>query len=200
MRFNRPTLAGIGSRISRLAPQPMRRVLRRFRKDEKGVYAIEFAFVAVPFFAIMFAIIETAFAFWAGQVLDATMAGAARLVLTGQAQNGAAITDLATFKNVAVCPSLPSFFDCSKVYVDVRSAGSFATLPPFNPLGDGSYDVSGFGYQKTNASDVVVVRAVYYFPVYTSFLGAPGTISKPDAETTYKRALISVSTFRNEPF
>ena len=196
MRICCPTLPGIASKLARLALRPMRRLLRRFRKDDNGMYAIEFAFVSVPFFALLFAIIETSFGFWASQVLDATMASAARQVLTGQAQTGTTITNLATFKSVAVCPSLPSFINCADIFVDVRSATSFATLPPFNPLGDGTYDTSGFGYQKTNPGEIVVVRAVYYFPVYTSFLGAPGTVSI----NGQSRVLISVITFRNEPF
>jgi Flp pilus assembly protein TadG len=170
--------------------------LKRFRRDESGSHALEFGLVAIPFFALLFAIIETAFSFWAGQILDATMQDASRLVLTGQAQSGTAITDLATFKSVAVCPKLPAFLDCANVKVDVRSAASFATVPPFTPDAAGNYDTSTFGYQKTNAGDIVVVRAVYPFPIYTSFLGIPGTVSLTD----HKRMLISVATFRNEPF
>jgi Flp pilus assembly protein TadG len=170
--------------------------LKRFQRDDDGSYAIEFALVALPFLTILFAIIETAFSFWAGQILDATMQDAARLVLTGQAQTGTAITDLATFKSVAICPKLPAFITCADVKVDVRSAASFATVPPFKPDAAGYYDTSTFGYQKTSAGDIVVVRAVYPFPIYTSFLGVPGTVSLID----HKRMLISVATFRNEPF
>ena len=196
MRNLSPTFSGIRDRLLRLTPAPLRRVVRRFQNDDRGVYAIEFAFVSVPFFALLFAIIETAFGFWVGQVLDAGMASAARQVLTGQSQNNVAITDLATFMSKAVCPNMPSIIDCSQVKVDVRSAASFATVPAWNAQADGTYDTSAFTYQKTNPGDVVVVRAVYYFPVYTSFLGAPGTVSI----NGHSRVLISVTTFRNEPF
>jgi Flp pilus assembly protein TadG len=170
-------------------------MIRRFGRDENGIYAVEFGLVAIPFFALLFAIIETAFAFWAGQILDATMQGAARQVLTGRAQS-AAITDIATFKSTYLCPSLPAFIPCADVAVDVRPASSFAMIPPFTPNGSGVYDTTGFGYQSTNAGDIVVVRAVYAMPVYTSFLGSPGTVDLNGR----KRMLISVSTFRNEPF
>jgi Flp pilus assembly protein TadG len=172
------------------------RFVRRFRRDEAGAYAVEFALVSVPFFALLFAIIETAFAFWAGQVLDSTMQNAARLVLTGQAQKNVAITDITSFKQQTVCPYLPSFLDCTQIAVDVRSASSFAMIAPFKPDANGYYDISSFGYQATNPGEVVVVRAVYPFPVYTSFLGAPGTVDLNGR----KRMLISVATFRNEPF
>ena len=196
MRFPIPVLPGTSNGGSRCNLFCKRFSVRRFRTDDTGIYAVEFGLVAVPFFALLFAIIETAFAFWAGQVLDATMIDAARLVLTGQAQGGTAITSLATFKSVAICPKLPAFITCADVSVDVRSAASFAAVAPFTPDAAGIYDTSTFGYQKTNAGDIVVVRAVYPFPVYTSFLGAPGTVSFSGR----KRMLISVSTFRNEPF
>ena len=196
MSFESPTSPGVVVPDATGAPRRLARLLGRFRKDQKGIYAVEFGIVAVPFFALLFAIIETAFAFWAGQILDATMQGAARLVLTGQAQNNAAITDLATFKNTAVCPNLPAFIPCADVAIDVRSASKFSLAPSLTPDSNGVYDTSGFGYQKTNANEIVVVRAVYAMPVYTSFLGSPGTIDLNGR----KRMVISVSTFRNEPF
>ena len=196
MRHLSPALPG-GLPIWKHHPMArLRASLHAFGGDRRGAYAIEFGFVAVPFFALLFAILETAFAFWAGQILDATMQDAARQVLTGQAQTNVAITDIASFKSNFVCPKLPGFIVCADVAIDVRSATSFAALPPFTPDGSGIYDTSGFGYQKTNAGDIVVVRAVYAMPVYTSFLGSPGTVDLNGR----KRMLVSVSTFRNEPF
>ena len=191
-----PFLPGAADHQPRFRLPRLRRLAKRFRKDEHGIYAVEFGLVAIPFFALLFAIIETAFAFWAGQILDATMQGAARQVLTGRAQNNVAITDLPSFKSTAICPNLPAFIPCADVAVDVRSAATFALAPSLTPNSSGIYDTSGFGYQKTNAGEIVVVRAVYAMPVYTSFLGAPGTVNLSGR----KRMVISVSTFRNEPF
>ena len=196
MSIASPTLPGAVEPIGQAAPRRLRGILNRFRSDDKGIYAVEFGIVAIPFFALLFAIIETAFAFWAGQILDATMQGAARQVLTGQAQSNSGITDLTTFKNIAVCPKLPAFIPCADVAVDVRSAASFAMVAPFTPDANGIYDTSSFGYQKTGTGEIVVVRAVYAMPVYTSFLGSPGTVDLNGR----KRMVISVSTFRNEPF
>ena len=78
----------------------------------------------------------------------------------------------------------------------MRTAASFASIPPFKPNASGFYDTSGFTYQKTNRGDIVVVRAVYYFPVYSSLLGAPGTVDYSGK----KRLLMAINTFRNEPF
>ncbi|MHA1524338.1 MAG: TadE/TadG family type IV pilus assembly protein, partial [Alphaproteobacteria bacterium] len=68
-----------------MQPQEIRtsRFVRRFGKNRDGVAAVEFAIVAAPFFAILFAIFETAFVFYADLMLDTGLAQAARMVRTG---------------------------------------------------------------------------------------------------------------------
>ena len=44
--------------------------MRRFTRKEDGATAIEFGMVAAPFFALLFAILETVFVFYAGQTLE----------------------------------------------------------------------------------------------------------------------------------
>ncbi len=68
--------------MRRFAP----RIVRRFVRKDDGAAAVEFAMVAAPFIAIIFAIFETAIVFFAGQVLEVAMADSARLIMTGQAQ------------------------------------------------------------------------------------------------------------------
>ena len=62
--------------------------LRRLRRDRQGSAAVEFALVAPMFFGLLFAIIETAMVFFAGQVLETVTQDSARTIMTGQAQNG----------------------------------------------------------------------------------------------------------------
>ena len=52
-------------------------LVRRFVRQEDGVAAVEFALVAAPFLALIFAILETALVFFAGQALE-TAAGPVR--------------------------------------------------------------------------------------------------------------------------
>ena len=54
------------------------RLGRRFIKQQDGAAAVEFALVATPFLALLFAIIESAMVFFAGQSLEAATASAAR--------------------------------------------------------------------------------------------------------------------------
>ena len=66
-----------------------RNILRRFGRNRRGSAAVEFALVAPVFFALLFAIIETAIVFFAGQVLETVTQDSARLIMTGQAQTAA---------------------------------------------------------------------------------------------------------------
>ena len=87
---------------SRLSP-------KRFRRDENGAVAVEFGMVALPFFALLFSIIEISLSFFSNQILETAVSEASRLIMTGQAQNSG-MTAL-QFRT-AVCDHLPAMFDC----------------------------------------------------------------------------------------
>ena len=61
------------------------RAIRRLLRGEAGSATVEFAIVVVPFLALVFAILETAFIFFAQQALENAAATAGRLIMTGQA-------------------------------------------------------------------------------------------------------------------
>ena len=75
--------------MSSPAPETVsaRNVFRRFRRNRQGSAAVEFALIAPLFFGMLFAIIETAIVFFAGQVLEQGTAESARLMMTRQAQD-----------------------------------------------------------------------------------------------------------------
>jgi Flp pilus assembly protein TadG len=181
--------------FSRVTNKIKRRLLRRFIKNHDGTAAIEFAIVALPFFAILFAILETAIIFFAGQLLETGLSDAARLVRTGQAQNNE--FDVADFKD-AVCENVFALLECDTgLRIDVRELESFggATLPP--PVDEnGDFDDSEFVYQPGNGGDIVLVRAFYEWPsLVPDVLG-----SSPSNLANGNYLLSATATFRNEPF
>src|SRR3984957_10166064 len=102
---------------SPVAPTAFARdVFRHFRRNRRGSAAVEFALVAPVFFALLFAIIETAIMFFASQVLETITQESARMILTGQAQT-ASYTQ-SQFKTY-VCSQIPALFNCANVSVDV---------------------------------------------------------------------------------
>ena len=177
----------------RLRALARRSGLGRFRRDRSGATAVEFAIIAAPFFAIMFATLQTSIIFFAGQTLETAVADASRLILTGQAQS--ANFDAAAFKK-AVCDRVFTFVDCTNnMYVDVRTASSFSAASPGSPIDSSGNFVNNFVYQPGTAGDIVVVRAMYQWPVYVSLLG----LNLANMNNG-KRLVMASAAFRNEPF
>ncbi len=167
-------------------------LLRRFVRERKGATVVEFALVALPFFALIFAILETALVFFAGQVLETAVADTGRLVMTGQVQSQG-ISE-AEFKE-RLCDRVGGMFDCEAgVQVDVRVLAGFAA--PERPVNEaGELDTSGFAFQPGQGGDIVLVRAVYEWPVVISLLGL-NLADMPNG----RRLVMATSAFRNEPF
>src|SRR5580692_11061790 len=121
-------------------------VFRRFRRNRRGSAAVEFALVAPVFFALLFAIIETAIMFFASQVLETITQNSARQVLTGQAQ-GAGYTGWSNFRDNIVCAQIPALFTCANIGVDVEKFSSFQTVVLPNHIdANGNFDPSTLSY------------------------------------------------------
>jgi Flp pilus assembly protein TadG len=167
--------------------------LSRFVRHQGGVAAIEFALVVVPFIAMLFAIIETAIVFFASQVLETAVAESARLILTGQAQNGG--FNQTTFKT-EVCKRISGLFNCSGgIYVDVRTFADFSAVSMTSPIDGSGNLVNNFVYQPGTAGQIVVVRLLYQWPIYMQIWN-PLLVNM----SGNKRLLVATAAFRNEPF
>jgi Flp pilus assembly protein TadG len=166
---------------------------RRLVRQQDGAAAIEFGLVAAPFLALVFAIMETAVVFFAGQALETAVADSSRLIMTGQAQTQG--FSASSFKN-AVCAKIYGLFDCQNgVYVDVKTFTSFQSVTMPNPVdGSGNFQ-NNFSYQPGGPGDIVVVRLFYQYPVYVSLLGF--NLSNVNGG---KRLLAATAAFRNEPY
>jgi Flp pilus assembly protein TadG len=173
----------------------MGRRLRAFRRDQNGVAAVEFGLVAVPFFAVLFAILETAVVFWTGQVLETAVADAARTVYTGAFQRTNTSGDIGKAFKKAVCGNIKGLFHCTEdtatVHVDVRVVT--AAIEP--PIKEGEINPAAFGYQNTQANDLVLVRVAIEYPVFVSLLN-PNQANLKNGQ----RLIMGSATFRNEPF
>jgi Flp pilus assembly protein TadG len=169
------------------------RLLHRFLRRKDGATAVEFGVIALPFLLLMFAIMETALVFFAGQALETAAADSGRLILTGQAQKQK--FDAAKFKE-QVCAKVYGLFDCEAgLQVDVRTYASFAAIDNSRPVDkDGKLTLTPT-YAPGGPGDIVVVRLVYQWPIHLSLLGFNLSDLAGD-----KRLLMATSAFRNEPF
>lgn len=175
---------GIAKLVSRLNR-------RGFGRDRSGVAAVEFALVAMPFFALLFAVLQTALIFFAGQVLESGVSEAARMIRTGQAQ--AQGFDQAKFKQ-EVCDHIFGLISCSdSLNLDVR------TYPSFDQVKTTKYEngefVDDFKYEPGVGGDIVVVRAFFEWPIIMPLMG----VNQGDMDNG-NLLLASAIVFRNEPF
>jgi Flp pilus assembly protein TadG len=175
---------------------------RAFARDDRGVTAVEFGILALPFFTIIFAILETTMVFLAGQVLDGAVEDASRLIKTGQAQS----FEIDDFRAL-MCEYTFRLFgeDCSgvRVIVDVIddfTATETATMPT-TTCAPNEEDVVVCeldieeDYLPGSAREVVQVTAYYRWPLVIS-LPYFNLSNQPDNA----RLLAATRVFRNEPF
>jgi Flp pilus assembly protein TadG len=169
---------------------------RRFLRRQDGAAAVEFGMVALPFFGLLFAILETALVFFAGQSLEAAVAEAARQVMTGQVQNAG--YSQADYKKNVVCAYLASgvsMFDCTNgIYVSVQTYTTFGAATTSAPITNGKLDTTNLPYKTGGPGDIVVVQLYYQWPIIVSLLG--NDLSNLGAN----RLLVATSVFRNEPY
>jgi Flp pilus assembly protein TadG len=167
---------------------------RRFARAQNGAAAVEFALVAAPFLALVFAILETALIFFAGQTLEAAASDSARLIMTGQAQTGG--YSQSDFKT-AVCNRLAGgLFDCTNgVYVDVKTYTTFTSITATPPITNGQLDTTNLAYSPGGPNCIVSVQLYYKWPIYVSLLGD----NLSNLNGNY-RLLVATSVFRNEPY
>jgi len=169
---------------------------------------VEFAIIAPIFFALVFAIVESALMFFAGQLLETVAEDSARVIMTGQAQTPGQVPACQvagnptaqactqdTFKAV-VCSKLPTLFDCSKLYVDVRSYGdSFTGITNQNYIDISKNFTPDMQYNTGGPGSVVVVQLFYQWPQVVTGLGFNFTNLAGGM-----RLLVATVAFKNEPY
>lgn len=188
----------LASRIGTRLP-PRRR--RDFARDEGGVTAVEFGLLAVPFFSILGAILETSMVFLSGQILDSAVQDVSRLIRTGQAQQAGMSAE--QFKQ-GVCDRLYGLFNnCAGLHVEVQVIDSFnaATIaPPVKPTcEDGEEGCNDWtrpeSYAPGQGSSIVAVQVYYQWPLILAIEGL-GLTNLAGG----KHLMGAATVFRNEPF
>ncbi|WP_428406877.1 TadE/TadG family type IV pilus assembly protein [Hyphococcus sp.] len=168
--------------------------------DRKGSTAVEFAMVAPILLALIFSIMEAGWYFFVTTSVQQANANAARLIRTGQAQNGDMSAD--AFFN-EICEVVDAFGDCNeKLTIDISKFSSFAALagdlssPQCRDKDDPSisgaqFSASDYGVQR----DIIRVRVCYLYKPINPGLGLNLKRTKHG-----DREIVAVSIFRNEPF
>lgn len=184
--------------------------LREFVSSRDGSAAIEFALLAIPYFLIIFAIIETFVAFTAEQVISNAVDTLSRQIRTGQIT---ATTTNAQFRQ-AFCNEISVMITCSStevatpssLYLDVESYATFAAMPTTIPRQSATdpyseLNTTGFAFAPGGAKTLNMVRAYYRWQIITDLMRPYLTNIRPSdgsMPTTY--LIVATAAFQNENY
>lgn len=161
--------------------------------DERGATAVEFGLLALPFLALVSAILETAIIFLASNIFESALQDSTRLIRTGQAhKNSYTIED---FRG-EICDRTYGLFDCSQIKLSVRTIGTFASVniaPPLAP--DTAEWTLAEQYDPGNRKSIVVAEAYYKWDTLLDIMGF-NLMSSADGTVLMGTARV----WRNEPF
>ena len=100
--------------------------LVKWAEDKRGVAVVEFALIAIPFFFLIFGLLEVCVIFIMSSILEHGVGEAARQIRTGQLQ--AAGTDMAAFRDNVCDETFDMLFECkTNLKLDVKTFSDFAS-------------------------------------------------------------------------
>lgn len=161
--------------------------LRKFRRNDRGATAIEFAFVAPMLIALIIATIEVGVLEVMSTNLDDAVMEAARKIRTGADDRPTSSTELA---NMICASMIDSNTDChNRLATSVQVAANFAgAQSTANATPTGQFNSGGPG-------DIVLVRATYTWPLILPMYAGNFQLAGPTSALLDTRAA-----FRNEPY
>ncbi|MNH51836.1 TadE-like protein [compost metagenome] len=168
---------------------------RRLLRAREGSTAVEFAFVALPFFMLLFAILEIGLILVLDALVETAVTDTGRLVRTGQAQMQAVTEEEMMEK---FCAQMSVFSgDCSsRAFMDVRVVNGFSNpLDETDPMFTGVFNSGLTEFQPGKPGDRIMVRVWYEHPIVTPFLAQ--ALSRSGAG---KVMLTTTMAFQNEPY
>ena len=184
-------------------------------RSRDGAAAIEFAILAIPYFMIVFAIIETFVAFTAEQLVSNAVDTFARKFRTGQiTYNLGRSTDMTESQfRTAFCKEVSIMISCSAtevttpklLYLDLRSFSTFAAIPTTIPrVSTSAYadiDTSSFKYAPGGPKSINMLRAYYRWQNITDLIRPYITNIRPsDGSLPTDFLIVGTAAFQNEDY
>ncbi|ABC89024.1 hypothetical conserved protein [Rhizobium etli CFN 42] len=188
---------------------------RAVARSRDGAAAIEFALLAIPYFLVIFAILETFIAFAAEELVSNAVDTMSRRMRTGQiTYNLGRTTDMSrTQFRQAFCNEISILISCStseaatpsKLYLDVQTFGSFSAIPTTIPKvsSDRYADINtaAFKYTPGGAGTINMLRAYYRWEIITDLVRPYITTIRPsDGSMPTQYLIIATSAFQNEQY
>ena len=191
-------------RLARLTP-----LLKKFGVSREGTAAIEFAILAIPYFLVVFAIIESFIALMAEQVVVNATETMARRLRTGQISSSISKEDF----RKSFCNEISVMITCSadeikteqKLYIDLRSFPAFKDIPTTVPLkAYGEYydlDTAQFGFKPGGPETINMLRVYYRWRVIADIIRPYLTKIRPaDGSMPSHFLIVATDAFVNEKY
>jgi Flp pilus assembly protein TadG len=133
-------------------PRRLRRLFKRFGRNANGGAAVEFALVAMPFTALLIAIIELGIFYFASRYFEDGVFNASRQVMTRRLPEAS----ICSAFRAEVARNFPNWLDPNRIVLTVRSGANFGA--------GAAVDLSSGTCSFGAAGSVVTVTATYPYP------------------------------------
>ncbi len=172
----------------------MRNIWGRWIRDVSAVAAVEFSLIGLPFILMTVGVVEMALVFTSQSVLQNATFSAARLIRTGQLQQGLMGDPEQAFRE-AVCDFAALAIRCDNIQFTVSRLDDFSDADDMQPEFDEDGNLQNTEFEPGAENDVVLIRVVYNYrittPVMQQVLSDVGS---------NRRGLMSTIVLQTEPY
>lgn len=191
----------------------LKRPIKRIKKSESGSTVLEFGILAIPFFMIIAATVETLVAFAGEQILVNAVDKMSRQLRTGEITfNMGRSTDLTEVEfREKFCNEINAILSCStaitsdqKLFIDLKNVVNYSDIdvgiPKVSAAEYSELDTSGFTYSPGGSGSINVLRVYYKWDVTIDLIRPYITNIRPGAEGSEYYLMVSTTAFRNEGY
>ena len=154
--------------------RPMKGLFGRLLGRRDGATSIELALLSLPFFAIVFASLETFVAFTGEQLLANATEAMGRKIRTGEIRLSMTEADF----RKQFCAEIAILMPCSaqeittpnKLFLDVQSYAKFSDIPKAIPLNGKDLNTASFKFAPGGKRSINIIRAYYRWDVVTDLV------------------------------
>lgn len=168
-------------------------MLGRLIRSRRGVAAVEFGLVGVPFLALLLAIMQVGAALYTQEALDYATQASARQIQIGAVSSS---MTAAQFQSQVFCPKLGPLLPCTGLNFDLRPVADYYAdtavtlgIAPKAPAN------TGFGFCPPAPGQLMFLRVLYQAPAFSRmwWSGPTNTVS-PTTRNVQSTAAYAVET------
>lgn len=140
---------------------------KKFIKRKDGTTSIEFSMLIIPYLMISLGMIEMSLMFTSASLLEGATNSAARLIRTGQLQQGGG--DAQTVFQDELCNFAQVLINCDDMVVEVQVLSSYNDFVA--PTYDSDGNMISQGFDAGGSNDKVLIRVSYRYSMMTPLVG-----------------------------